>query len=100
VSNGEIVYSTCSLEPEENEFNMDWAIKNLDLEIQEINCMETGLTNIFGKQLDPTVNVAGGFGPMKHKDSLYANSKRGVETNHESESNRLTSPLNSEFKSA
>src|SRR4030043_1302679 len=28
--NGEIVYSTCTLEPEENELNMDWAIKNLD----------------------------------------------------------------------
>ena len=29
--NGEIVYSTCSLEPEEDELNMDWAIKNLGL---------------------------------------------------------------------
>ena len=28
---GEIVYSTCSLEPEEDELNMDWAIKNLGL---------------------------------------------------------------------
>jgi tRNA (cytosine40_48-C5)-methyltransferase len=53
---GELVYSTCSLEPEENELNMDWAIGNLDLEIQEINCVgDSGLTNVFGKQLDPKV---------------------------------------------
>jgi tRNA (cytosine40_48-C5)-methyltransferase len=53
---GEIVYSTCSLEPEEDELNMDWAIKNLNLTIQEIDCKgENGLTNIFGKQLDPSI---------------------------------------------
>ena len=53
---GEIVYSTCSLEPEENEFNMDWAIKNLNLQIEEVNCHgQKGLTIIFGKQLDPSV---------------------------------------------
>jgi len=53
---GELVYSTCSLEPEENELNMDWAIKNLDLEIQEVNCVGvSGLTDVFGKQLDQEV---------------------------------------------
>jgi NOL1/NOP2/sun family putative RNA methylase len=53
---GEMVYSTCSLEPEENELNMDWAIKNLDLQIEQVYCHgEKGLTNIFGKQLDPSI---------------------------------------------
>ena len=53
---GEMVYSTCSLEPEEDELNMDWAIKNLNLQIEEIYCHgEKGLTNIFGKQLDPSI---------------------------------------------
>ena len=53
---GELVYSTCSLEPEENELNMDWAIKNLNLQIEEIYCHgEKGLTNVFGKQLDPSI---------------------------------------------
>jgi 16S rRNA C967 or C1407 C5-methylase (RsmB/RsmF family) len=53
---GEMVYSTCSLEPEENELNMDWAIRNLNLQIEEIYCHgEKGLTNIFGKQLDPSI---------------------------------------------
>jgi NOL1/NOP2/sun family putative RNA methylase len=54
--NGELVYSTCSLEPEEDELNVDWTLKNLDVEIEEVDCKgEKGLTNIFGKQLDPSV---------------------------------------------
>jgi len=35
---GEIVYATCSLEPEENELNIDWAIATLNLEVEEIKC--------------------------------------------------------------
>jgi len=54
--NGELIYSTCSLEPEEDELNMDWAVRNLQLSIDEINCYgERGLTEVFGKQLDPMV---------------------------------------------
>jgi len=50
---GEIVYATCSLEPEENEFNINWAIAKLNLEVEEIQCHgEKGLTNVFGKELD------------------------------------------------
>jgi len=53
---GEIVYSTCTLEPEENEFNIDWAIKSLNLQTESINCYgEKAPTNIFGKQLDSSI---------------------------------------------
>jgi NOL1/NOP2/sun family putative RNA methylase len=54
---GEIVYSTCSLEPEEDELNIDWAIKNLDLRTESLNISygEKGLTNVFGKKLDSSV---------------------------------------------
>lgn len=53
---GELVYSTCSLEPEEDELNMNWAIENLNLQIEKVNCYgEKGLTNVFGKLLDPSV---------------------------------------------
>jgi NOL1/NOP2/sun family putative RNA methylase len=53
---GELIYSTCSLEPEEDELNIDWAVKNLKLSIEEISCYgEKGLTEIFGIKLDPLV---------------------------------------------
>ena len=55
-ADGEIVYSTCSLEPEEDELNMDWAMHHLNLQIQEVNCYgQSGLTNVFGKQLDSSI---------------------------------------------
>ncbi len=54
---GELVYSTCSLEPEENEINMDWAVKNLDLQILDADCVGVaGLTEVFGRQLDNSVS--------------------------------------------
>ncbi|MCW3998443.1 MAG: RsmB/NOP family class I SAM-dependent RNA methyltransferase [Candidatus Bathyarchaeota archaeon] len=53
---GEIVYSTCSLEPEENELNMDWAIKNLNLKIEKIDCYgEKGVINVFGQKLSNSI---------------------------------------------
>lgn len=53
---GEIIYSTCSIEPEENELNMNWAIRNLGLKIKDINCYgQKGLTNVFGVKLDSSI---------------------------------------------
>lgn len=53
---GEIVYSTCSLEPEENELNIDWAIRNLNLKVEKIDCFgEKGVKNIFGKKLNNSI---------------------------------------------
>jgi tRNA (cytosine40_48-C5)-methyltransferase len=53
---GEIVYSTCSLEPEENELNIDWAISNLNLRVEEVDCYGSeGLTDVFGLHLDNSI---------------------------------------------
>ncbi len=56
-SNGEIVYATCSLEPEENELNIDWAVKNLGLETVDIDCYgDEAPTDVFGLKLDESVS--------------------------------------------
>jgi len=53
---GEIVYATCSLEPEENELNIDWALRTLSLEVEEIDCYgESGLTEVFDTRLDSSI---------------------------------------------
>ena len=53
---GEIVYATCSLEPEEDELNIDWAIDNLNLKVEKIDSYgQQGLTNVFGHSLDPSL---------------------------------------------
>lgn len=53
---GEIVYSTCSLEPEENEFNIDWAVKNLNLEVVDVDAYgERAKTEIFGEKLSDLI---------------------------------------------
>ena len=54
---GEMIYSTCSLEPEEDELNMDWAIKNLNLEIEKGGAPgQGGVADVFGKSLDASIS--------------------------------------------
>lgn len=56
---GEIVYSTCSLEPEEDELNIDWAVRSLGLKTEKVNCLGIeASTNVFGKELDRSVENA------------------------------------------
>ena len=63
---GEIVYSTCSLEPEENELNINWSMKSLKLQVEKINCYgEKALTNVFGKQLDSSLENCRRIWPEK-----------------------------------
>jgi len=53
---GEIVYSTCSLEPEENELNINWAIKHLNIQTEPIACYgDTARTEILGKHLSNSI---------------------------------------------
>jgi NOL1/NOP2/sun family putative RNA methylase len=76
---GEIVYSTCSLEPEENEVNMDWAIKHLNLQIEEVDCYgQKGLTDVFGSQLDISVEHCKRIWPAETQGFFVCKLKKRV----------------------
>jgi NOL1/NOP2/sun family putative RNA methylase len=73
----ELVYSTCSLEPEENEINMDWAVKHLKLWIEEIDCPgQNGLTEVFGRRLDASVARSKRIWPDKTQGFFVCKLKR------------------------
>ena len=79
--NGELVYSTCSLEPEEDELNIDWAVKSLKLEVEEIDCCGLeALTNVFGKHLDGSVSRARRIWPGKTQGFFVCKLRRREHT--------------------
>lgn len=68
--NGELVYSTCSLEPEENELVVDWVLNNYPkMKLQKINLEigDPGLTEIFGKKINNSIKNTRRFWPNKTK---------------------------------
>jgi 16S rRNA C967 or C1407 C5-methylase (RsmB/RsmF family) len=76
---GEIVYSTCSLEPEENELVIDWAVKNLDLQVERIHCYgEPSQTKIFGKNLDSQIKNCRRIWPGKTQGFFVCKLKKEV----------------------
>lgn len=63
---GTIVYSTCSLEPEENEMVADWAIKNLPLQLEPASTIgSNGLADVFGKKLSSEIKKTKRLWPDK-----------------------------------
>ncbi|MBN1645696.1 RsmB/NOP family class I SAM-dependent RNA methyltransferase [Candidatus Woesearchaeota archaeon] len=65
---GTLVYSTCSLEPEENELNIHWLLgkyESLRLEKVDIPIGDPGLTEVFGEKLSPELKKCRRFWPHK-----------------------------------
>ncbi len=64
---GILVYSTCSLEPEENEFVIDWAIKKFGLKCLDtgLKIGDSGLTQVEEKVLDSSISKCRRFWPSK-----------------------------------
>lgn len=66
---GVLVYSTCSLEPEENEYQIDWFINNFrDIKLKSIkkNIGSEGYTEINSNKLDSSITKTKRLWPHKH----------------------------------
>jgi NOL1/NOP2/sun family putative RNA methylase len=64
--NGILVYSTCSLEPEENELVVDWALEKLNVSLEPVLTIGSpGLSDVFGKKLNDEIVKTKRFWPNK-----------------------------------
>jgi NOL1/NOP2/sun family putative RNA methylase len=66
--NGELVYSTCSTAPEENEEIINWALEEFPIEIikTQFDQFSSGLQEAFGKKYHRSINKAIRLFPHKH----------------------------------
>lgn len=64
---GVLVYSTCSLEPEENEMMIDWALSEFGISLEkiELDIGDGGLVEIEGKKLNAEIRKCKRFWPHK-----------------------------------
>ncbi|MGV8168638.1 MAG: NOL1/NOP2/sun family putative RNA methylase [Candidatus Nanoarchaeia archaeon] len=65
---GMLVYSTCSLEPEEDELVIDWALKEypeMKLEKISVSAGSQGVADAFGKELDSSLKLTRKMWPHK-----------------------------------
>ncbi|ADT83025.1 NOL1/NOP2/sun family putative RNA methylase [Thermococcus barophilus] len=68
---GVLVYSTCSLEPEENEFVVQWVLDNFEVELLPLRYGEPALVKPFGIELSEELKKARRFYPDKHGTSGF-----------------------------
>ncbi|MCX6649042.1 MAG: RsmB/NOP family class I SAM-dependent RNA methyltransferase [Candidatus Bathyarchaeota archaeon] len=61
---GTLVYTTCSLEPEEDELNVQWLLENHDVKVEEVGGPGSpALTEVLGRSLSPEIAKCRRFWP-------------------------------------
>ncbi len=63
---GTLVYSTCSLLPEENEIIVDEMVKKYHIELQTVKAGSRAITEPYGKRLMDDIKKASRFYPWEH----------------------------------
>jgi len=68
---GILVYSTCTLNKEENEYILNWALENLELKMLEINLQLKEATKASNENLDTSINKAIKILPSKSTEGFF-----------------------------
>lgn len=68
---GVLVYSTCSLTPEENELVIQRMLQKFNIQLEEIRYGSPAFTEIAGMKLDPDLSKARRFYPHVHRCSGF-----------------------------
>lgn len=68
---GVLVYSTCTLNKEENEYILDWALKNFDLKIVDIDLKIKNSMNGFNNGLEKDINKSIRILPSKDMEGFF-----------------------------
>ena len=69
--NGILIYSTCTLNEEENEKVLDWAINNLKLKMLDINIEIKGTKEAFTNNVDESIKKAIRILPTKSQEGFF-----------------------------
>lgn len=69
--NGVMVYSTCTLNKEENEYILDWALKNMELELTSIKVDIKEAMPAFNENIDNTIHKAIRVLPSKTTEGFF-----------------------------
>ena len=69
--NGTLVYSTCTLNKEENEYILDWALNNFNLKLVPVNIEIKEGIPAFNEGLDKSVKNAIRILPSKNMEGFF-----------------------------
>lgn len=69
--NGIMVYSTCTLNEEENELILDWALKNFDIKLVDIDVEIKNAQKAFNDDKDKSINKAIRILPSKDTEGFF-----------------------------